>query len=258
MPTERLLNKIKSILVVDDDKDTLEMIRDLLAKEIKAKIMVTQFPTQAATAAHRQFFDVILIDVTINYRGTPFGGLELYGSLLGRYGTSSLLAYSQYITDDLLKQYPFAANFVDKHTNPVKFTRDLLGKISALRAQQTCFVAMPFAGKYDAIYGVIENAITGFQPLRVDQQNFTKSIVERIFNEIRNAKLVVFLATDKNPNAFYECGYAVALDKEVLTITDTHDNLPFDIRDRNAIAYKGKLERLQVKLKKRLLGLTES
>lgn len=96
----------------------------------------------------------------------------------------------------------------------------------------------------------------GYKSVRVDQQHFTRSIVEKIFDQIHNAKLVVFVATNKNPNAFYECGYAVALEKEVVTLTDLHKNLPFDIRDRNAIAYGKSLARLTSELKTRLSSLT--
>jgi len=67
---------------------------------------------------------------------------------------------------------------------------------------------------------------------------------------------MVFLATDQNPNAFYECGYAVALNKEVVTVTDDYSNLPFDVRDRRAIQYGKDLSLLGKALDKMLLFLT--
>ena len=36
--------------------------------------------------------------------------------------------------------------------------------------------------------------------MRVDRKAFTRSIVETIFDEIRKAKLLIFVATDMNPN----------------------------------------------------------
>ena len=66
----------------------------------------------------------------------------------------------------------------------------------------------------------------------------------------------MFLATDQNPNAFYECGYSVALNKEVITLTDKFENLPFDIRNRNAIAYGDDLTHLLKELTIKLANLT--
>ena len=83
------------------------------------------------------------------------------------------------------------------------------------------------------------------------------SSVEKMLQEINDAKVIVFVATDRNPNAFYECGYSVALGREVVTITDYHKNLPFDIRDRNAIAYGRSVGSLTSKLIDRLQKLAQ-
>jgi len=230
---------IKSVLLVDDDEATLDLYTHLLRERLSAEIVTTKFPSKAQRLSEDHLFDLIVIDVTIDYNGTPFGGLELYKNLMRRYGASSLLAYSQYITDDLLKQYDYDFNFMERDTNPIRFVDKLVDTMVSLRSKQSCFVAMPFHKKYEAIFQTIERSldVTAYRCVRVDRQNFTKSIVERIFSEINKAKVIVFLAADQNPNAFYECGFAIALNKEVITVTDLYKNLPFDIRDRNAIAY---------------------
>jgi len=69
---------------------------------------------------------------------------------------------------------------------------------------------------------------------------------------------MVFVATDQNPNVFYEAGFAVALRKEVITVTDHFDHLPFDIRDRNTIAYGNDLTLLGETLTAKLVALTDS
>ncbi|HEX8278767.1 MAG TPA: hypothetical protein VF540_08730 [Segetibacter sp.] len=88
-----------------------------------------------------------------------------------------------------------------------------------------------------------------YRCIRTDKQELSKSIVDKIFIEIVDAQLIIFLATDQNPNAFYECGYAVALDKEVITLTDKYENLPFDIKHRNSLEYGNDLEKLEISLK---------
>lgn len=232
-------NKINSILIVDDDEDSLDMYKSLLGKITGANIITSEYPSKALLLAKEKLFDLIAIDVTMDFNGSPFGGLDLYRSLLKRYGSSSIIAYSQYITDDLLRRYDNDFNFIKKIPNAVKFIEKLLAAFIALRKNQKCFIAMPFANNYDKLFKLINKCINkcGYKTIRVDQQVFTNSIIEKVLNEIVESKLVIFVATDKNPNAFYECGYSVAQDKEVITITDYYENLPFDIRDRNAIAY---------------------
>ncbi|RJQ23989.1 response regulator [Candidatus Parcubacteria bacterium] len=258
--TANLQEIVKNVLIVDDDQEVLEMYCDLLKNKLKANIVPSKYPTQAIRFAKESLFDLILIDVTIDYLGSPFGGLDLYKHLLPRYGKHSLLAYSKYITDDLLKRYNYDFNFLEKSTNAVKFVNTLIKEISSLRKKQSCFVAMPFDKSYNPIFKIIKKCVskTSYQCVRVDQQTFTKSIVEKIFEEIENSKIVIFVSNDKNPNAFYECGYAVALDKEIVTVTDYYSNLPFDIRDRNAIAYQNDLSLLENKLLSKLTSLTEN
>lgn len=249
---------LKSILIVDDNQDSLDLYSGLLRKHTSAHIMCTKYPSVAIKWANRHFFDIILIDVTMNYNGTQFGGLEVYKSLRGRYGASSLIVYSQFITDDLLRQYEYEFNFIEKTEDPKKFVLEALDEMHSLRKKQSCFVAMPFAAKYNHVFDVIKKGVSDsfYRCVRIDQQQFTQSIIEKIFTEIEHAKLIIFLATDQNPNAFYECGYSVALRKEVITLTDVFENLPFDIRDRSAISYGQDINKLTRTLNIKLSKLT--
>lgn len=250
--------KIHSILLVDDDASALDLYKHLITQKRKVHVDTSRYPGVALKTASNNFYDIILIDVTMNYNGTPFGGFELYKNLVGRYGDASMVLYSQYVNDDLLSQYGYNFNFFEKGASALEFVEKVLDFCDTLRRQQCCFVAMPFDSKFDAIYKVISDCIehTAYRSVRVDQQVFTKSIVEKIFIEIRAAKLVVFLAADRNPNAFYECGFAVALNKEIITLTDKLASLPFDIRDRSTIAFGSSLTKLRSELTKKLGALT--
>ena len=249
---------LKSILLVDDTQDSLDMYAELFRKKTSAEIKTSRLPGAAIKMANKHFFDFILIDVTMDYNGTRNGGLEVYKTLKDRYGDKSIIAYSQYFNDNLLKLYDYEFNYIETGIDPFKFTDACLREMNAFRKEQTCFVAMPFSSDYDDIFNVIENSVDGtsYRCIRTDQQQFTKSITAKIFTEIRNAKLIIFLATDQNPNAFYECGYSIALNKEVITLTDSYDNLPFDIKGRNAIEYGDDLQKLMTLLKNKLKGLT--
>jgi CheY-like chemotaxis protein len=249
---------LKSILIVDDSQESLDLYSDHLRSRTNAHVMCTRYPSVAIKWANKYFFDTILIDVTINYNGTQYGGLEVYKSLKDRYGASSLIVYSQFITDDLLKRYEYEFNFIEKREDPGGFIDEVLKKMNSLRNEQSCFVAMPYSTIHNTVFNIIKKCVknAGYKCIRVDQQQFTKSIIDKVLFEIRNAKLIIFLATDQNPNAFYECGYAVALDKEVITLTDVYESLPFDIKHRNSIAYGKELPKLKTVLDHKLANLT--
>jgi hypothetical protein len=55
---------------------------------------------------------------------------------MGRYGDSSLIVYSQFITDDLLRQYEYEFNFLEKGEYPVKFIEKALAMMHSLRKRQ--------------------------------------------------------------------------------------------------------------------------
>ena len=255
-----MFTNIKNVLILDDEQSELDLIISLLQQHLPARMISTKYPTKALQLARDSYFDIILIDVTLSYNGTQFGGLEVYKSLLERYGNSSLVAYSQYITDELLQRYGLPFKFIEKDVNRVEWIQKLTSQLVELRGHQSCFVAMPFQRDYDELFSVVRSSINsaGYRCVRIDQHTFTQSIVDKIFYEIRNSKLMVFVATDQNPNVFYEAGFAVALRKEVITVTDHFDHLPFDIRDRNTIAYGNDLTLLGETLTAKLVALTDS
>jgi CheY-like chemotaxis protein len=250
---------INSVLLVDDDDTTLELLSRDLQESTGARVITSKYPTQALGLAEEYCFDFVIIDVTMEYNGTPFGGLELYKALRQRYGDSSLLSYSQFINDELLKRYHYPFNFLERHAHPKAFGAQLVEILTQTRRRHSCFLAMPFDPVYDSLFQVVEGCVqkAGYRCVRVDQQQFTTSIVNKIFDEIRKAKLIVFVATGRNANAFFEAGFAVALGKEVVTITDEVTSLPFDVRDRNALAYHGDLQQLETRLMGRLLAITQ-
>jgi hypothetical protein len=117
------------------------------------------------------------------------------------------------------------------------------------------FVLMPFSEDFGDIYelGIRDAADdAGAYAERVDDQIFTEGILDRIFNQINKADVIVADMTDQNPNVFYEVGYAHALGKTVLLITQKADDIPFDLKHRPHIIYEGKITDLRSKLAKRL------
>ncbi len=106
------------------------------------------------------------------------------------------------------------------------------------------FVLMPFSPAFDDIYHL------GIKPAcdkadayaeRVDEQVFQGSILQRIYNQIAKADLVVADMSGRNPNVFYETGYAHALGKPVIHLSQSTDDIPFDLRAFPHIIYNRRL-----------------
>ncbi|MFP3255056.1 MAG: hypothetical protein RXP30_01300 [Thermoplasmata archaeon] len=94
------------------------------------------------------------------------------------------------------------------------------------------FVLMPFDNQSQTIYyNVLKPVIEslGYSVSKADENIRTGTVIEQIQESIRNALLVVADVSGKNPNVFYELGYAHGLEKNVLIITTNKNDIPFDI-----------------------------
>jgi hypothetical protein len=117
------------------------------------------------------------------------------------------------------------------------------------------FVVMPFDNKFDDIYklGIFEAAkLAGFYAERVDEQIFVENITDRIYNQISKADIIIADMTGRNANVFYEVGYAHGLNKMVLLLTQTKDDIPFDLVSLPHIIYKDSIATLKTELQKKL------
>jgi len=102
------------------------------------------------------------------------------------------------------------------------------------------FVIMPFADNFTYIYEDLlketcENA--GFDVYRADDLYSTRQILDDIVNEIFNSDLIIADLTGNNPNVLYELGIAHGLNKPVQIITQSVDDLPFDLSSYRVFKY---------------------
>jgi nucleoside 2-deoxyribosyltransferase len=121
------------------------------------------------------------------------------------------------------------------------------------------FVLMPFR-ETDGFPEVYEEGIqpaavdAGAYCERVDEQNFDGSIVERIYNQIAKADVIVADMSGKTPNVFYETGYAHALGKRTILLTRVADEIPFNLKHYPHVAYStARIARLREELADKLL-----
>lgn len=117
-----------------------------------------------------------------------------------------------------------------------------------------CFVLMPFGKEFDNIYYGIKESCkqTDTYCERVDEQDFEGGIMDRIYNQISKADLIIAEMTGKNPNVFYEVGYAHALNKPTILLTKTSTDIPFDLQGYPHIIHDEKIPNLIEKLSKKI------
>jgi hypothetical protein len=127
--------------------------------------------------------------------------------------------------------------------------------MSSTQPKPFVFVLMPFDSSFNDIYKFgIKGAAddVGAYAERVDEQMYSGGILDRIFNQISKADAIIADMTGRNPNVFYEVGYAHALGKVVLLLTQNVDDIPFDLKHRPHTVYGGKIEALRTALVPRL------
>lgn len=117
------------------------------------------------------------------------------------------------------------------------------------------FVLMPFSPEFDDIYkfGIKETAKTiGIKAERVDEQIYAEGILSRIYSQIDRADIVIADMTSRNPNVFYEVGYAHAKDKLCVHLTQSAKDIPFDLQHHRHVVYNGSIESLRTQLQENL------
>lgn len=108
------------------------------------------------------------------------------------------------------------------------------------RPKPTCFTIMPFGEWFDDYYDELycpAIRAAGLEPKRADDLYRPSTIINDIWSYTQSAKLTLADLTGKNPNVFYELGLAHALAKPAILITDSINDVPFDLRSLRVIVY---------------------
>ena len=132
---------------------------------------------------------------------------------------------------------------------------------------EKCFMIQPFdQGPFDKRYDdVFEPAIreAGFEPYRVDQDPGVTIPIDDIAAGIQSCGACLAEITTNNPNVWYELGYAIASQQEVVLVCSDgrNENFPFDVRHRSIIKYKTEssqdFERLRTQIVEKLKALQQ-
>lgn len=100
-------------------------------------------------------------------------------------------------------------------------------------------VMCPFTSAMEPVFHAINDACTktGFRAQRAKDIWDHSVLIQDIFSLIFRSHIVVCDFTAKNPNVFYEAGIAHTLGKHVIPITQSADDVPFDLRHHRFLPY---------------------
>lgn len=98
---------------------------------------------------------------------------------------------------------------------------------------------MPFSGSFTSVYEAIRGEVEsyGFECSRADDFWQHTHIIQDVIELICTSRVVICDLSGKNPNVFYEVGIAHTLGKDVILITQSMDDVPFDLRALRCITY---------------------
>lgn len=177
----------------------------------------------------------VLIQYAVDNSIQPISNAELEGHSvelqLGRFG----LSHTCWTVCDVDLYKLLLRNQQKRSVNPRVFS------LEAAYSQDENLVSimMPFGAEFNSVYSALQQSITsiGMSHVRADDIWEHHAIIQDIVNIIARAKVVICDCSGKNPNVFYEAGIAHAIGKEVILITQSEHDVPFDLRHIRYIRY---------------------
>ena len=124
------------------------------------------------------------------------------------------------------------------------------------------FVLSPFTEMFSTIYEdhikpTVES-LGKLRCIRADDIYDKRPIIEDIWQCIVKSRIVVAELTGRNPNVFYETGIAHTVGKEVVLLTQSLSDVPFDLRHLRCVVYEYTprgMSGLETTLKKTILNI---
>lgn len=113
---------------------------------------------------------------------------------------------------------------------------------------------MPFHPHFDSVYEALKETAeaAGLHCRRADDIWENPAVMQDVVSLIDRSRLVICDCSGRNPNVFYETGIAHTLGREVILITQSDADIPFDLRHLRYVRYLNNGEGLR-ELGKRLL-----
>jgi hypothetical protein len=102
---------------------------------------------------------------------------------------------------------------------------------------------MPFDAGFNAVFDSIRQAAdsVGLRCRRADDIWENAAIIQDVVALLDRSRVVVCDCSGRSPNVFYEAGIAHTLGREVILITQSEHDIPFDLRHLRYVRYLNKL-----------------
>lgn len=178
--------------------------------------------------------------------------IEVLGSKINLFVNNVLICNA----DVSLKEAPIEFHINGQNEVTIK-------DVSIDKEQKSVFVVMQFTQEYNDLYEqVIIPVISKYNMncIRADDIYTATPILADIINEIKAASIVIADITPDNPNVFYELGFAHALNKPTIVLSEKQrTKLPFDVSGLrtifydNSIAGKAKVEQTLTKFIEKII-----
>lgn len=117
----------------------------------------------------------------------------------------------------------------------------IFGSIEEPIDEKLCFIIMPFSKQFNELY---EDSIlpsvekNNLNCVRADEIYDIRPIMSDIWTSTCKSKIIISDLTNKNPNVLYETGIAHTIGKDVILLTQTMEDIPFDLRHLRVIKYE--------------------
>lgn len=118
-----------------------------------------------------------------------------------------------------------------------------------------CFTIMPFSEDFSDVYATIRRAVNSIDDLEIEVFRLGDNLApgrisQELIQSLDDSKICIADLTGSNPNVMWEIGYAMALGKPVIFLSQNLAERPFDLVDMRTINYSR--ERLSETLENQL------
>ena len=244
---------------IEFDQGTITWEAKLGESEARAQLLLPAEPVTAnAAELSKSEPSTTELSAGLNVLGAPYGFALWNGTWEGAGGSGhgSKLPINEWIPLRIIARGSSVELYV--HGVKVAWTNRSLrrGQISVLlqgatpsairnvkvtEDSPTCFVIMQFTEEFDVLYTDVIRPICeshGYKVVRGDDFYTTGQIMEDVARSIRSAALIIADVTPDNANVFYEVGFAHAIGKPTILLSDKkREGLPFDISGFRTLFY---------------------
>lgn len=245
---------------IEFDQGTIKCEMKLLDADSRVQLMLAAEPTAANASPDLAKTDIGNTELAagLNVLGAPYGFAFWNGAweAAGGSGHGSSLPMNEWIA----VRITVLGSTIELYVHGVKVawtTRTMrrgqiglllqgnsecaIRNIEVITDAPTCFVIMQFTEQYDILYRDVIRPVCeshGYKVIRGDDFYTPGQIMEDVIRSIRTASLIIADVTPDNANVFYEVGYAHAISKPTILLSDKkRERLPFDISGFRTLFY---------------------